>query len=145
MDAMTLAATPDDTSADIEGGEPILLDQHSFAYALTHDVQRYNIDFENRVTTNFQDVFLEEQKEDLKEGHSVTTVRTLPCIDYTADTFRSKSYVVVLWVAWVLTYFSYLRSEGILTMATLQCDKTIFGCVLAQGMVNWGIIMFQLR
>jgi hypothetical protein len=141
LDAMALAATPD-KSADIEG-EPILLDQHRLAYALTHDVQRYDIDFENRVTTNFHDVF---PTGELKEGHFVKTVRTLPCIDYTADTYRSKSYVVVLWVAWVLTYFSYIQdTEDILTMTELPCNHLEFGCVVAQGIVKWFTILFELR
>ena len=143
LDAMLLAATPEAT-ADIEG-EPILLDQYSFAHALTHDVQHYNVGFENRLTTNFQDVFSGEDDEDIKKGNSVKTVRTFSSIDYTADTFRSKSYVVILWVAWILTYFSYLSSENILTLTRLQCDPMHFGCVLAQGIVNWIIIMFQLR
>lgn len=83
LDAMASAATHDNAGAtDIEGA--ILLDQHSFACALTHDVRRYDINSENRVTTNFSDVFPEER------GHYVETVRTFPCIDYTADTFRSK-------------------------------------------------------
>jgi hypothetical protein len=140
LDTMVLAATQDD-NADIEG-DHVLLDQHRFAYAMTHDVQRYDIDFENRVTTNFHDVFLTGE---LNEGNFVKTVRTLPCIDYTADTFRSKSYVVVLWVAWILTYFSYLHSEDILTMTELQCNQSEFWCVLAQGVVNWFTLVFQLR
>jgi len=142
LDEMVLAVTPDSIT-DIEG-EPILLDQHSFAHGLTHDVQHYNIDFENSMTTNFHDVFSDEQKGDVKEGNSVKTVRTLSCIDYTADTFRSKSYVVILWVAWILTYFSYLQSQNVLTMAKLQCDEFEFGCTLAQGILNWLVIMFQL-
>ena len=141
LEAMLLAATPE-ASTDIEG-EPILLDQHSFAHGLTHDVQDYSIDFENRMTTNFQDVFL--GKEALKQRNSVKTVRTFASIDYTADTFRSKSYVVLLWVTWILTYFSYFQSEDILAFAKLQCDPMHFGCVLAQGILNWLVIMFLLR
>jgi hypothetical protein len=56
-----------------------------------------------------------------------------------------QSYVVVLWVSWILTYFAYLQSGKILQMAQLQCDELNFGCLLAQGIVNWFIIMFQLR
>jgi len=142
LEAMLLAATSQ-ASTDIEG-EPILLNQHSFAHGLTHDVQHYNIEFENSVTTNFQDVFLGEE-EALKKGNSVTTVRTFSSIDYTADTFRSKSFVVLLWVVWILTYFSYLHSENILlTLSKLQCDQMNFGCVLAQGILDWLIIMVRL-
>ncbi len=150
LDAMVLAATPDD-STDIEG-EPILLDQYNFAHGLTHDVQHYHTDFENRVTTNFQDVFSEEENGAKKTENTVKTVRTLSCIDYTVDSFRSKSYVVILWVAWILTYSSYLKGvslskwdNNILEMVELQCNHLQFGCVLAQGILNWLVIMFRIR
>ena len=89
--AMALAASPDTTGCADNEGEPILFDQNTFIDALTKDLDRYDVDYENRVnSTHFDDVFQDELNGDLKEGQSVKTVRTLRCIDYTADTFRSK-------------------------------------------------------
>jgi hypothetical protein len=115
LDEMLRAANGNDSNnVDCEG-EPILLDQYSFARALTHDVQRYNIDFENRITTNYFDVFetfysTKEQEKEKKylpqlsnlmmktediDNHKddirpVQRVFTWASIDYSADTFRSK-------------------------------------------------------
>ena len=113
LDEMLSAANGNDSkNIDCEG-EPILLDEHAFARALTNDVQRYNIDFENRITTNYYDVFQthystkEEEKkkkylphlsnimmktEDIgnHKENPVKRVFTWASIDYTADTFRSK-------------------------------------------------------
>ena len=88
---MALAASSDTTGCADNEGEPILFDQNTFIDALTKDLDRYDIDYENRVdSTHFDDVFQDELNGDLKDGHSVKTVRTMRCIDYTADTFRSK-------------------------------------------------------
>lgn len=88
---MALAASPDTAGCADNEGEPVLFDQNTFIDALTNDLDRYDIDYENRVdSTHFDDVFQDELDGDLKERHSVKTVRTLRCIDYTADSFRSK-------------------------------------------------------
>lgn len=111
--ANNASTNSDNASADIEG-EPIIFDQHAFARALTHDVQQYDIDYENRSTTNYYDVFQtchstkkEEKRKWLprlpnpmktveisgRGGEDVRPVQrvfTFPSIDYTADTFRSK-------------------------------------------------------
>ena len=88
---MALAASSDTTGCADNEGEPILFDRNTFIDALTKDLDRYDIDYENRVdSTHFDDVFQDELNGDLKDGHSVKTVRTLRSIDYTADTFRSK-------------------------------------------------------
>lgn len=104
LDEMILAAY-DSASEDIERN-PIMLDKYTFAKALTNDVSLYNIDNENEVTTNYYDVFqttmpnatskphLTEEDENLQP---INTVWTYPSIDYTADTFRSKSFVILLW------------------------------------------------
>ena len=84
-------------------------------HALTHDVQRYNIDNENSQGTNYVDVFKTyystkseekssclnvinpmktvEDGRNLEEEGAISPVQrvyTCPSIDYTADTFRSK-------------------------------------------------------
>ena len=111
----------------IENGgddEEIIFDQYSFVRALTHDIQRYNIDNENSKNTNYVDVFktyystkseektcsclnvinpmkaVEDGRNEEGEGaiSPVQRVYTCPSIDYTADTFRSKVYLCCLLV-----------------------------------------------
>ncbi|KAL7553368.1 hypothetical protein ACHAWF_016652 [Thalassiosira exigua] len=169
LDEMMMAATssiPPGTTPDVE--EPALFDQHAFVRALTHDVQQYNVDNENHLTTNYYDVFQtcystkERGKKNLLdrlinpmktleaggEGTDIRPVRrvfTFPSIDYTADTFRSKGFVVLLWVTWILTYFSYLfGSSDALALVQLNCDRTHFWCPILQGITNWLIIGVQL-
>mgnify|MGYP000255008804 CR=1 FL=1 len=61
-------------------------------------------------------------------------------------TVSLKGFVVLLWVAWILTYFGYLFSDdSLLSLSRLDCDTTHFGCALAQGITNWLMIMAQLR
>jgi hypothetical protein len=139
LDEMILAASHG-APEDLEGN-PILLDKFTFARALTHDVGLYNIENEDRTTTNFYDVFhtstanLNEKGDPqptIEPGdHSVqpvTSVFTFPSIDYTADTFRSKSFVILLWVTWIISYFAFMfpndqdTENGILAFGLLDCE-----------------------
>lgn len=104
-------------SEDVDG-EPILFDEHSFARALTHDVKRhYDIDFENRMTTNYWDALhtLRQEKNEMclscfassaskdeieEQDVNIRSVKrsfTFAAIDYTADTFRSKVCTQRVW------------------------------------------------
>jgi len=55
LDEMLNVAKGGAESGDDE--EPIIFNQYTFVRALTHDVQRYNIDNENSQNTNYVDVF----------------------------------------------------------------------------------------
>lgn len=167
-----LAALRDksDTSADDE--TPILFDQIAFSHALTQDVKQYNIDSENDLTTNFYDVF-----ESLKGKCNKTTnffsrlnpfkteeigtsstlierVFTFAAIDYTADSFRERAFVVTLWLTWTLTYLAYVYDKSSLfdkikinCMASAESSyDTIpsFGCAISQQIINWLCLMAQL-
>ncbi|KAL9190376.1 hypothetical protein ACHAXT_007587 [Thalassiosira profunda] len=167
LDEMLLAAASDKDELDVEG-DAVLFDHRAFVRPLTHDVQQYNIDSETSLTTNYYDVFgtcystKERQKrkslhrlinpvktvEVGGDGVGVRPVRrvyTLPSVDYFADTFRSKGFVVLLWTTWILTYFSYLfGGSEVLSITQLGCDSTQFGCAVLQGITNWLTIMAQL-
>ena len=115
LDEMIAVAT-EGAAEDVEGN-PVMLDKYTFARALTNDVGLYKIENEESVTTNYQDVFqtstpIEPKKSHTKDGlceeevQPVKTVFTYQSIDYTADTFRSKSFVILLWVTWILSYFA---------------------------------------
>ena len=132
LDEMILAAS-DGAAEDLEGN-PIMLDKYAFAKALTNDVGLYNIENENKATTNYFDVFQSDgpsdsSKTQSEEGHdegskTVNTVWTFPSIDYTADTFRSKSFVILLWCVELNTY--YLNRSYPLTQIHVDISSSTF-------------------
>lgn len=147
LEEMILAATDNTDGAprDVER-DPIVLDTHSFARALTNDVELYSTDNETKITTNYYDVFKTFAPNGRKEKtptsvetdvdgdiRPVPSVFTFPSIDYTADTFRSKSFVILLWVTWILSYFAYLFNgqDNVLAFGVLHCAENMnnsFGC-----------------
>lgn len=107
----------------------------SFGEALTYDIQLYDIRNETRLTTNFDDVYVTAQAvedkeeemwgtvtndEELLKAHKETQnlrqklavsealdrVDTIPSIDITAGTYRSKGLIVLLWATILITYFA---------------------------------------
>ena len=136
VEEMLEAATAFDVATkDEENAAPAMLNAESFAAALTHDIQLYDIRNETRLTTNFNDVYVtaetiaerEEEmfengatSEELVQKHmenqairakvslseDLTRVNTIPFIDTTAGTYRSKGYIVLLWVTILITYFA---------------------------------------
>lgn len=91
----------DDEEVGVGEDKPPLLDVFTFAHCLTDDVRTYDVKSEGRLSTNFSDVFCsssdkDEQQEEEDEVHKVKTAWTAPSIDYAVDTFRSKSYVILL-------------------------------------------------
>ena len=107
----------------------------SFGEALTYDVKLYDIRNETRLTTNFDDVYVTAQAvedkeeemwgtvtndEQLLQAHKETQnlrqklsvsedlvrVDTIPSIDITAGTYRSKGLIVLLWATILITYFA---------------------------------------
>ena len=130
-------------SNDEEDGPP-LLDKFTFAHCLTNDVRGYDIKNENRLSTHYADVFDEVGKEEdsgadngVDEYNKVKTVWTAPAIDYAVDTFRTKSYVILLWANWAIFFFVYMAGNGS-QAGRLSCssDTTTasgFGCQVAQG------------
>lgn len=128
-------------SNDEEDGP--LLDKFTFAHCLTNDVRGYDIKNENRLSTHYADVF--DGKDEVgsvddgvdSECNSVKTVWTAPAIDYAVDTFRTKSYVILLWANWAIFFFVYMWGNGS-QAGRLSCssDTTTasgFGCQVAQG------------
>lgn len=123
-----IAAASGGESHDVEGKQ-LMLDKYTFARALTADVELYNTENENRVTTNFYDVYGNNAPQSSEEGEDdsvqrANTVWTFPSIDYTADTFRSKSFVILLWVTWIISYFAYMSDpEGLYKYGMLGCEE----------------------
>lgn len=114
----------------------VILDAETFATALTQDIQMYDIRNETRLTTNFADVYLTDQdltekeeemfastttneelvrkhrenqalRQKVKMSEQLERVDTMPFIDTTAGTYRSKGILVMLWATILITYFAY--------------------------------------
>ena len=108
------------------------LDLEAFSKGLTYDVQLYDIGSETRVSTNYDDVFLtknhredwmdnanaDDDDEEARRSRQLASERksisqdvkrryTAPAIDMVAGTYRSKTIVVLLWAAFIVTYFAY--------------------------------------
>lgn len=114
---------------------PTVLSVETFGEALTHDIGLYDIRNETRLTTNFDDVYVTEEDVEEKEEEMLGTVtndeelvrahretqnlrqklavsevldrvNTIPSIDITAGTYRSKGLIVLLWSTILITYFA---------------------------------------
>jgi hypothetical protein len=120
LDDMLMAAnqksnpSAEENALGIVGDALVVFDCRAFARALTQDVQLYNIDNENRMTSNYDDVFhpFDSTKGDVKnknltycprltnpfknveivteKGRLVQKVFTFAPIDYMAETFRER-------------------------------------------------------
>lgn len=106
-----------------KGLDTSMLDASSFAEALTYDVRLYDISNEISATTNMDDVFQDDNKTTevtyaakarsslvacgvaSKESALKRSV-TFPAIDITAETYRSKTLLVLLWATVIITYFA---------------------------------------
>jgi hypothetical protein len=120
LDDMLMAAnhksnpSAEENALDIVGDALVLFDCRAFARALTQDVQLYNIENENRLTTNYDDVFhpfdltqgegknknltycprlrnpFKTVKIVMENGRQLQKVFTFAPIDYMAETFRER-------------------------------------------------------
>lgn len=92
---------------------------------------------------------LENGKEGNENLRPVETAFTFPAIDYVAGTYRSKRFVIALWVCGVATYFAYLWNFqvafGRVDCSGITKNGTLFGCRIVNGIVNWLVIMVELR
>mmetsp|Transcript_22716 Transcript_22716/g.46637 ORF Transcript_22716/g.46637 Transcript_22716/m.46637 type:complete len:656 (+) Transcript_22716:299-2266(+) len=85
-------------------------------------------------------------KESSKEGSAVRPVErifTFPSIDYTCDSFRNRSFVVVLWVTFIVAYFAYLYGNSS-ERKICGYTETHFGCIIGQGLYRWIEVILEL-
>jgi len=109
-----------DSMIDAAGGEGTVLNTDSLKHALTSDVTKCGVDWDEQLTTHYEDVFSEPPTNDIVLGSTTArdnsssdeedpskrkggelpfkTVWSAPAIDFTADTYRSQSFSVLLWV-----------------------------------------------
>jgi len=139
-----------------------IFDSTAFARALTHDITEYDVMNEKKMTSYYFDVFETNnlgmlQKEIKKEKSEIDvealdgltfpqSVYTAAAIDEVAGTYCSKALVTFLWASFILTYFAYFYDVHIsqdLAYCTTE-ERNEFGCLIANGIVNWLIILVQL-
>lgn len=107
-----------------------VLDHEAFARALTSDLRLYNIEGETIFATNEDLILLNndknttkdhpprsldiselghippDEREALSSGVKLERVYVIPGIDVTAETYRSRSLMVLLWTTIILTFFA---------------------------------------
>eukprot|EP00578_Thalassiosira_sp_NH16_P024367 CAMPEP_0181084446 /NCGR_PEP_ID=MMETSP1071-20121207/4699_1 /TAXON_ID=35127 /ORGANISM="Thalassiosira sp., Strain NH16" /LENGTH=989 /DNA_ID=CAMNT_0023166179 /DNA_START=39 /DNA_END=3004 /DNA_ORIENTATION=- len=146
LDEMISVASKMNMDDDEKGTVP-MLDKFTFAHCLTDDVRKYDVSNERKCSTNFSDVF-QDEKQQTDKSAEVKTVWTAPSIDYAMDAFRSKSFVILLWVNWALFFYVYMSTStggiGQLNCSTDVTTANGFGCQIAQGIINWLLIMTKL-
>ena len=138
-----------------------VLDVKAFARALTSDVNLYNPENETRYTEILSDVFpdgMEVQRKKttateiesseisvVEESHDVKRSKTLPHMDYTADTFIHSLHITTLWLVIVFSYYFYMF--GVQFEKALVPDddkKNHFGYQVAYAILRWIITMLKL-
>lgn len=135
------------------GAEPPMFDAVTFAHCLTSDVSQYNAKAEETLSTNFDDVFVHSQHgqcaggDSTKDATSAKRIFTFSSVDYAVDSFRSKSFVALLWVTWALFFYTFINETDV---GDLDCQNEDrgegeqFGCSIAEGIAKWLLIMVKL-
>jgi hypothetical protein len=148
----------------------VVLNIDTFIRALTSDIEKYNPEFEERWSTHYEDVFgyqappskivtvgqdagavytdPKTMDQSMVDGSSVKqrTVKhiyTAPALDHTADTYRSQTYTIFLWIGLVVTYFAYVESFDLST--NINCNSEEFSCKIGNSIIQWILIFLQLR
>ena len=150
-------------------GGQVVLNLDTFIRALTCDIEKYSPEFEERWSTHYEDVFgyqappnnivtvgrdtgdaydpkkmVDQSLEDgPRKQRTVKHVFTAPGLDHTADTYRSQTYAVLLWIGLVVTYLAYVESFDL--SASTGCEDEGFTCLAINSVVQWILVFFQLR
>jgi hypothetical protein len=144
--------------------DPVIFNPEALMQALTADVQRYNPDWETKLSTHFEDVmsfdamkyrqrrigFLSTSPTKHRRSSriiqtpisSLNRKLTFPQIDLDADTFDSLSFMVILMTAVVTLYIGYFTTW--LPSSLIRCNATTFGCLILKLLTDWFAILLQL-
>ena len=119
----------------------------AFAKALTADIKmfetkNYIVD-ESISKSLFAHTFGDLENEDQEDNFDLdqqatathTDVFTTGPIDFTADIYRSKGFVICLWVCFLLFYYSYLFNFS--DIFTYKCSNNTPGCRILRSVVFW--------
>jgi len=118
-----------------------------FAKALTVDVTKFetkNYEVDESIskslfTQTVGDLENEEQEDDFDLDQQATAthtdVFTTGPIDFTADIYRSKCFVICLWVCFLLFYYSYLLNFS--DIFNYKCSENTPGCRILHSVMFW--------
>ena len=152
------------------GGDPDPhLNAETFLRGMNHDIKLYDVLNESKFQTHYEDVFglvsyeknhpilnhgnLERKEEDLEPDNfdlslptdkpsSIERVFTFPQIDFLADTFRSRTQYIFVWLAVGWSYIAWVTQNGIVGFNVCNDeDMEGFGCKVAQSIVVWLVVM----
>lgn len=159
IDEMLKAAGVQDEEADVK------LDIDTLSRALTSDLDHYNMRWTDRNSTHYDDIFhgtvldisnsshdltqvVKDDEENGKDGKKppLRRIFTFSSIDYVAENYTSKPFVIILWVLIVVLYFSYFM-ELQTYVGSVECTRfsNDFACKVANAIVAWLVIFAQLR
>mmetsp|Transcript_24789 Transcript_24789/g.60926 ORF Transcript_24789/g.60926 Transcript_24789/m.60926 type:complete len:1042 (-) Transcript_24789:625-3750(-) len=134
------------------------LDKSTLAKALTHDIEQYDLDREDSITTNYDDVFgnpkMKNSAEAEEPQNAVSFVNkfTMETVDMVAHTYFCRTQMMINWLFFVFTYFAYLYYET--PSFTRGCprfkymsgwaeNKTQAECNIVNSILDW-LISFGL-
>lgn len=144
-------------------GGPVMLNPETFQQALTSDVKLYRSEWEDRLSTHFEDVQTAQIERHRRaalasfasiaklsfskvtqagEANELKRVFTFPTIDMDADTFESQSFHVLLIVSVVCFYVGYYNI--ILPSTLIGCRGSTFACTTLNMFLDWLAILAQL-
>ncbi|KAL3934420.1 MAG: hypothetical protein SGBAC_009861 [Bacillariaceae sp.] len=112
IDEMVKAAR---TGLDDE--DKAFFDKNTFAKAMTHDIEQYNADSEESITTNWEDVFGSPKKDStiaelpVTDGISFLSKPTAATIDTAAHTYFCRVQMILNWMFFVFTKM-YIGDTG---------------------------------
>ena len=95
---------------------------------------------------------LEDQQSDHADNHGkekIEKILTAPTVDYVAENYRSKWFVILFWLSVVVTYFAYLFGLEP-DLKTLDCtgDDPDLGnkplCEVLSSVLLWTEVLLQL-
>jgi len=145
-----------------------ILDVLTFLRALTADTAAYDLAWDDRVSTFWQDINsdpnsneTDNTKETMIEvGEADEACHNPPpihrmftgdSIDFTSDSYASFSWTILVWFAVVLAFFSYLFRRIRTDVQRLPCAtnapdpaSVTFGCIVADAIVSWLVIFVVL-
>jgi len=127
----------------------IFFNKHTFHRALTADIQIYDPKVHFRNTTHYEDALNSKiPKGTLAELASKRDIDyeqdfyTAPSIDQAADQYRSYTWMVLLWISFLLYYGLYMW-DYYGTVDFNSCDIQ-FGCDAGTSIVNWLVVFAEL-
>jgi hypothetical protein len=86
----------------------------------------------------------EDPTKDTAQELTFQKIWTAPAIDFVADTYRSQTYTVMIWLALVMVYLSFFWNFDY-KWGQVSCDRLgEFGCKIVNGILRWLVIFLEL-